>query len=159
VDCKQKNIIIFFYRNDYIYGSLPVPLAPAFLFYPSCLFMRATCQIHRKVLVKYPYISIEEYKKDVSYLSTDIYLSIHPSIHLSIYGSTALVDLGRFFSFLIRVYTQFVRLLGREISQSQGRYLHTEQHKHRINAHRHTCLESDSNPLSRCSSGRRRFMS
>jgi hypothetical protein len=47
--------------------------------------------------------------------------------YLSLYGSTALVDLGRFFSFLI--YTQFVGLLGRGISPSQGRYLHTEQHK------------------------------
>jgi hypothetical protein len=48
----------------------------------------------------------------------------------------ALVDLGRFFSFLI--YTQSVGLLGREMSQSQGRYLHTEQNKHRINAQ--TCM-------------------
>jgi hypothetical protein len=43
--------------------------------------------------------------------------------------------LGRFFSFLI-LYT-----VGRTpwtwISPSQGRYLHTEQHKHRINAHKH----------------------
>jgi hypothetical protein len=31
--------------------------------------------------------------------------------------------------------TQSVGLLGREISRSQGLYLHTEQHKHRINAH------------------------
>jgi hypothetical protein len=37
------------------------------------------------------------------------------------------VDLGRFFSFLI--YTQSVELPERGISQSQGRYLHTEQHK------------------------------
>jgi hypothetical protein len=59
--------------------------------------------------------------------------SIHPSIHPPISASTALVDLGRFFSFLI--YTQLVGLLGRGISPSQGRYLHTEQHKHRINAH------------------------
>jgi hypothetical protein len=44
--------------------------------------------------------------------------------HLFIYGSTALVDLGRFFSFFI--YTQSVGLLGRGISPSQGRYLHTE---------------------------------
>jgi hypothetical protein len=50
---------------------------------------------------------------------------------LSIYGSRALVYLGRFFSFLI--YTQPVGLLGRRASPSQGRYLHTEQHKHRIN--------------------------
>jgi hypothetical protein len=55
-----------------------------------------------------------------------------PCHHQSIYGSTALVDLGRFFSFLI--YTQSVGLLRRGISSSQGRYLHTEQHKHRINA-------------------------
>jgi hypothetical protein len=48
-------------------------------------------------------------------------------IMLSIYGSTALVDLGRFFSFLI--YTQSVGPLGRGISQLQSRYLHTEQHR------------------------------
>jgi hypothetical protein len=44
------------------------------------------------------------------------------------------------------------------ISPSQGRYLSTEQHKHRINAHRHPCLEWDSNPRPQCSSRRRRFM-
>jgi hypothetical protein len=42
------------------------------------------------------------------------------------------LDLGSFFSFLI--YTQPVALLGRGISPSQGRYLHTGQQKHRINA-------------------------
>jgi hypothetical protein len=52
---------------------------------------------------------------------------------LSIYGSIVLVDLGRFFSFLI--YTQSVEVLVRGISPSQGRYPHTEQNKHRINAH------------------------
>jgi hypothetical protein len=51
-----------------------------------------------------------------------------PSIELSIYGSTALVVLRRFSSFLI--YTQSVGLLGRGISPTQGRYLHTE-HKYR----------------------------
>jgi hypothetical protein len=76
--------------------------------------------------------------------------------HLSVYGSTGLVDLGRFFSFLI--HTHLVGLFGRGIGPSQGRYLHTEQHKHRINAHRHTCLEWDSNPRSQCSSGRRQFI-
>jgi hypothetical protein len=40
-------------------------------------------------------------------------------IYLSIFGSTALFDPGRFFSFLI--CTQSVRLLGRGISPSQGR--------------------------------------
>jgi hypothetical protein len=47
------------------------------------------------------------------------------SIYLSIYGSTALVYLHCFFSFLI--YTQLVALLGRGMSPSQGRYLHTTQ--------------------------------
>jgi hypothetical protein len=42
------------------------------------------------------------------------------------------LDLGRFLSFLI--YTQSVGLLGRGISPSQGRYLHTKEHKHRISA-------------------------
>jgi hypothetical protein len=39
-----------------------------------------------------------------------------------LYGSTALVDLGYFFSFL--THTRSVRLLRREISPSQGRYQH-----------------------------------
>jgi hypothetical protein len=52
---------------------------------------------------------------------------------LSIFGSTAPMDLGHFLTFL--VYTQSVGVLGRGISPSQGRYLHTEQHEHRINAH------------------------
>jgi hypothetical protein len=73
--------------------------------------------------------------------------------YLSIYGSTALVDLDRFFSFLI--CTHSVGLLGRGISPSQGRYLHTEQHKHRINSHRYPCLEWDSNPRSQCLRERR----
>jgi hypothetical protein len=65
------------------------------------------------------------------------------------------VDLGCFFSFLI--HTQSVGLLGRVISPSQGRYLHTE-HNRRINANRHWCLELDSNPRSQCSRVRRQFM-
>jgi hypothetical protein len=49
---------------------------------------------------------------------------------LSIYGSTAFsLDLGR-----LLIYIQLVGHLGWGISQSQGRHLHTEQHKHRINA-------------------------
>jgi hypothetical protein len=56
-------------------------------------------------------------------------------------------------------YTQLVGLLGRGIGQSQGRYLHTEQHKHRINAHKHQCFEWDWNPRCQISSERRQFMS
>jgi hypothetical protein len=81
---------------------------------------------------------------------------IHFLLYLSINGSIALVDLGRFFSNLI--HTQSVGLLGWEISPSQGRYLHREQHKHRLNAHRHPCLEWDSNPRSQRLSERRQFM-
>jgi hypothetical protein len=72
-----------------------------------------------------------------------IYMPIYPSIH----GSTALVDLGRFFSFLI--YTQSVGLLGQGISPSRGRYLYIEPHDHR-----YPCLEWDSNPRPQCSCGR-----
>jgi hypothetical protein len=61
------------------------------------------------------------------------------------------------FNFLIS-YT-VGKLLGREKRPSQGRYLHTVQHKHRINAHRHPCLKWDSNLRSQCSSGRRQFIS
>jgi hypothetical protein len=39
-----------------------------------------------------------------------------------------------FFSFVI-FFTQTVGLLGRVISPSRGRYLHTGQHNHRINAY------------------------
>jgi hypothetical protein len=55
-------------------------------------------------------------------------------------------------------HTQSVGPLGGVISPSKGRYLHAEQHKHRINAHRYPCLKWDSNPRSQCLSGLRRFM-
>jgi hypothetical protein len=61
-----------------------------------------------------------------------------------------------FFSFLI--YTQLVGLLGRGISPAQGRYLHTKQHKQRINADIHPCFAWDSNPRSQRSCERRQFM-
>jgi hypothetical protein len=52
-------------------------------------------------------------------------------IHQRLYSS--LLGPGLFFSFVI--YTQSVGLLERVISALKGRYLHTGQHKHRINAH------------------------
>jgi hypothetical protein len=54
---------------------------------------------------------------------------------------------GLFFSFVI-IFTKSVGLLGRVISPSQGRYLHTGQHKHRIHAYRHLCLQWESYPRS-----------
>jgi hypothetical protein len=77
--------------------------------------------------------------------------SVRPSNHPSIYASTALCWTPAAFS-VSWSYTQTVGLLGRVISPLQGRYLHTEQHKHRINAHRHRCFEWDLNPRSQRSS-------
>jgi hypothetical protein len=53
-------------------------------------------------------------------------------IHQLFYSPS--LDPGFFFSFVI-FFTQTVGLLGRVISPSQGLYLNTGQHKHRINAH------------------------
>jgi hypothetical protein len=52
---------------------------------------------------------------------------------LFFFGSTALVGLNGLFGSII--YTQSVGLLGRGVSPSQGRYLHTGQHKHRTPGH------------------------
>jgi hypothetical protein len=92
------------------------------------------------------------------YLS--IWLSVCLSIFLSIYLFMALqpfVSSWPLFQF-IDLFTQPVGHFGREISPSQGRYLHTGQHRHRINSHRHPCLKWDSNLWSQRSSERRYFM-
>jgi hypothetical protein len=74
-----------------------------------------------------------------------------------LYGSTTFWTLAAFS--VSESYTQSVGLLEWGISPSQGRFLHTDQHKHRINAFRHPCFEWDSNlKRSQCSSGRRQFM-
>jgi hypothetical protein len=54
-----------------------------------------------------------------------MYLFIHSLTYLWVYSP--LLDLGRFFSFLI-FYT-VGRTLSTGVSPSQGRYLHTGQHK------------------------------
>jgi hypothetical protein len=56
------------------------------------------------------------------------------SIHLWLYSP--FVGPWPLFKFL-NPYTQSVGLFTRRISPSQGRYLHAEQHEHRINAHTH----------------------
>jgi hypothetical protein len=56
------------------------------------------------------------------------------------------------------LFTRMLRLTERGTSPTQGRYLHTEQHKHRINAHRHPCLEWDLNSRSYRSSEQRQFI-
>jgi hypothetical protein len=67
----------------------------------------------------------------ISYISFD-HSFIHSFLHQWFYSP--LLGLDLFFNFVI-FFTQTVRLLGRVISPSQGRYLHTEQDKHRTNAH------------------------
>jgi hypothetical protein len=111
------------------------------------------------ILIKYLYVYTTWYRNQVihkKYKKT-LHISSHTlSIYLSIYliyGPTGLVGLDRFFGSFI--YTQSIVLLGRRISLLQGRYLHTKQHKHRINAHTNLCLEWDSNPRPQCSIGRR----
>jgi hypothetical protein len=51
-----------------------------------------------------------------------------------------------------------VQFLVRRISHV-ARPILTEQYKHRIKAHRHSCLEWDSNPRPQSTSRRRRLMS
>jgi hypothetical protein len=78
-----------------------------------------------------------------------IYLTICLSVYRSIYLSMALqsfVGHWPLLQFLDPI--QSVGLLGRAISRSIGRHVRTEQRKHRINAHRHPCLERDSNARS-----------
>jgi hypothetical protein len=72
----------------------------------------------------------------------------------SFYGSTALLlSLGRFFSFLIRHTVGRTAWTG--VSPSQDRYLHTEQHKHRIT---HTDFHASSWIRTLDPSERRQFM-
>jgi hypothetical protein len=127
--------------------------------YYKCTSINYTrCNIHRSI-----YLSVN--LSICLSLCPSIYLSVYLSICLSvsliylIYISTYLPMALRplcFFTFLI--YTQSVGILGRGISPSQGRYLHTEQHKCRINAYRYPCLEWDWSKRSPCPSGWRRFM-
>jgi hypothetical protein len=64
--------------------------------------------------------------------------------YILVHGFTALCWTLTAFLFS-RSFTQSVGPLRRGISQSQGRYLHTGQHQHRINAQRYPCLKWDSN--------------
>jgi hypothetical protein len=58
--------------------------------------------------------------------------AIHSFIHQWLYNP--LLGRGLLFCFVIS-FTQTIGPFGRRIGPSQGRYLNTGQHKHRINAH------------------------
>jgi hypothetical protein len=75
---------------------------------------------------------------NITYTSR-IHSFIHFFIHQWLYSPLLGPDL--FFNF-VNFCTQTVELLGRGISPSQGRYLHTGQHKHRINAHTRTNIHA-----------------
>jgi hypothetical protein len=60
----------------------------------------------------------------------------------SITAYSTLLGLGHFSALSC---TQSLGLLVREIGQSQGCYLHTGQHKHKLYSNRHPCFEWDSN--------------
>jgi hypothetical protein len=66
---------------------------------------------------------------DFMYINSIIHLFIYSFIHSSM-TLQPLLGPGLFFSFII--LTQTVRLTGQVISQLQGCYLHTRQHKHRM---------------------------
>jgi hypothetical protein len=68
----------------------------------------------------------------------DFYLSIYLSIYLAIYLNMSMA-------------------LQPSVGP-QSLHLYTEQQKHRINAHKHSCLQEDSNAQPPCSSGRRLFL-
>jgi hypothetical protein len=58
------------------------------------------------------------------------------------------------FQFLNHIHSWYDPLDGESARCKAATYT---QHKHRINAHKHPCLECDSKPRSQCSSGRRLF--
>jgi hypothetical protein len=68
-----------------------------------------------------------------SYYWSYVHSFIHSFIHQWLYSP--LLGPGLLFSFGNNFFTQTVGLLGRVISPSQGRCLHTREHKHIINAH------------------------
>jgi hypothetical protein len=65
--------------------------------------------------------------------------SFHSFIHQWLYSPS--LGPGLFFSFVIFL-TKTIGLLGLRISLSQGHYLHTGQHKHRVNTHTHTNIHA-----------------
>jgi hypothetical protein len=67
-----------------------------------------------------------------------------------------LLDRYRFFSFLILFTVGRTPWTGDQLVARPLPYI--GQHKHRINANKHPCLEWDSKPRSQCSSKRRQLM-
>jgi hypothetical protein len=86
-------------------------------------------------ITKDPVMCVCEERHDLIWLFSYLYswsesLHLFWNIYLSVVLQPFLLNLGRFFNFLI-LYTAG-RTPRTGISQSQGHYFHTEQHKHRI---------------------------
>jgi hypothetical protein len=75
-------------------------------------------------------VAIRVFSEEEDWVSVGV--AIRSFIHQWLYSP--LLGPGLFFSFVIS-FTQTVGFLGPGFSPSQGRYLHTGQHKHGINAH------------------------
>jgi hypothetical protein len=79
--------------------------------------------------------SINSYFLDLTNLHSNFFMHILQSFFFR-WLSQPIQSPSLLFSSLI-IFSQTVGLLGRVISQSQGRYLNTGQHKQRINAYTH----------------------
>jgi hypothetical protein len=89
-----------------------------------------------KIIMWQVYLNKCSFNLHAYLLHTLISSFIHSFIHQWLYGPFGPWPWARarVFSFVI-FFTETVGLLGRMISPSQCHYLHTGQHKHRINAH------------------------
>jgi hypothetical protein len=114
------------------------PLLFPFKMKPLCLYPGLFSFLLRNFRAMFPTYRLSRQIRSAFLLLVVVFTSdvshsfIHSFIHQWPY-SPLLVP-GFSFSFVI-FFTQTVGLLGRMISPSQGPYLHTGQHKHRINAY------------------------
>jgi hypothetical protein len=91
------------------------------------------------------------------FLQSCVYIYVYTFVHLLIALQPFVGPWPRFQ--FRNHFSQTVGLLGRVISLSQGCYLNTGQHKHRINAYTNIhAFEWDSNPRSQRLGERRQFM-
>jgi hypothetical protein len=100
-----------------------------------------------KIIARLPYTLIMSVELNVCYFLTAV------DSLLSLHGCTALVDLGRFLSFLILYAVGKTPWAG---DQPVGRPLSTHtttQTQNKNTQYRHPCLEWDSNPRSQCGAG------
>jgi hypothetical protein len=111
--------------------------------------LRAKTEYNKIIMAYYNFLKVTSVVRIPDLVKHGLFLML--SIYLSLWLYGPFVGPSLLFQFL-KLYT-VGRTSWTGISPSQGRYLHTEQHKHRINAHRHTRLEWDSNPQSQHSSG------